>query len=212
MKKNVKLILFPVMGLIILGVIAGSFIDAQKKQARLDAMPPNLVRQDSYKKGPNDAKVLVVEFFDPECESCAAFHPIVKKILAENPDDIEFIARYMLYHGNSFTAALALEGAGKQNKYWEMFDILLERPAQWGHRPESAKPIFETYAQELGLNIEEFNKSYDDPLLQEKLNRDIADGKSLGVKGTPSFFINGQLLPKISYAHLKEAIKVELEK
>lgn len=212
MKNNLKLIILPVIGLIVLGVGAGYFMEARKKQARLDAMPPNLVRQDNYRLGPSGAKVLLVEFFDPECESCAAFHPAVKKILADHPKDIEFVARYMLYHGNSETAALALEGAGKQNKYWEMYNILLERPEEWGHLRESAAPIFEKYAQELGLNLEEFNKSYTDAALKTKIAQDVSDGKSLGVRGTPTFFVNGKLLQRLSYPDLKNAIEIELDK
>ncbi len=118
----------------------------------------------------------------------------------------------MLYHGNSENAALALEGAGKQNKYWEMYNLLLERSHQWGHLKESAAPIFEKYAQELGLNIAEFNKSYTDSSLKEKLVQDISDGKALGVKGTPTFFVNGVMLQKLSYTELKNAIDLELKK
>lgn len=212
MKKKVQLIIFPIIGLIILSLLAGYFMEAQKKQARLDSMPSNLLREDNYKKGFAGAKVLVVEFFDPECESCAAFYPTVEKILADYPNDIEFVARYMLYHGNSAIAALALEGAGKQKKYWEMYDLLLKRPDEWAHRKESVEPIFEKYAQELGLNIEEFNKSYADSALKEKLTQDISDAKSLGVTGTPTFFINGKPLQKISYSDLKSAIEDELAK
>lgn len=212
MNKKLKLIIFPLIGLIILSVLAGYFIEAKKQQDRLDALPTNLLRKDSYKKGPSGAKVLVVEFFDPECESCAAFHPVVKRTLAEYPKDIEFVARYMLYHGNSTVAALALEGAGRQNKYWEMYDLLLERSAQWGHSKESAVPVFEEYAQELGLNVGEFSKAFNDPLLREKLNRDVADGKALGVKGTPTFFINGKRLNRVSEPDFKNVIEMELKK
>ncbi len=212
MKNNIKLIIFPLLGLVILALLGNYFMETKKKQARLDSLPSNLLRKGNYSLGPSGAKVLLVEFFDPECESCAAFHPAVKKILADYPKDIEFVARYMLFHGNSENAALALEGAGKQNKYWEMYNLLLERSHQWGHLKESAAPIFEKYAQELGLNIAEFNKSYTDSSLKEKLVQDISDGKALGVKGTPTFFVNGVMLQKLSYTELKNAIDLELKK
>lgn len=89
--------------------------------------------------------------------------------------------------------------------YWK--DLL-----NGGHFKESAAPIFEKYAQELGLNIEEFNKSYSDPALKAKLTQDINDGKALGVKGTPTFFVNGNILQKLSYSDLKNAIEIELKK
>lgn len=212
MKNNIKLIIFPLLGLVILALLGNYFMETKKKQARLDSLPSNLLRKGNYSLGPSGAKVLLVEFFDPECESCAAFHPAVKKILADYPKDVEFVARYMLFHGNSENAALALEGAGKQNKYWEMYNLLLERPLEWGHLKESATPIFEKYAQELGLNIAEFNKSYTDSSFKEKLIQDMRDGKALGVKGTPTFFVNGVMLQKLSYTELKNAIDLELKK
>lgn len=216
MKKDMKLILFPLLALIIFGGIVMFFMkDKAPEPTMLDnstsLMVPSLEREGNYKKGPDGARVVVVEFFDPECEGCAAFHPIVKKILAEYPNDVQFVARYMLFHGNSRPAALALEGAGAQGKYWEMYNFLLERQDQWSHRQESVTGIFEGYAKELGLNIEEFNKSYDSADYTARFAKDMADGQQLGVKGTPTFFINGKPLMNLSYEDFKGAIDNELK-
>jgi protein-disulfide isomerase len=216
MKKDMKMILFPVVALL---VFAGIFMFFMKKDPApkmvgdnsTSLMVPSITRDGNYTKGPAGAKVQVVEFFDPECEGCSAFHPIVKRILAEYSNDIEFVARYMLFHGNSVPAAKALEGAGAQGKYWEMYNFLLERQDQWSHRKEPVISIFEAYAKELGLNVEEFSKAFENPLYDQMFAKDMADGQQLGVKGTPTFFINGKPLMSLSYEDFKNAIDNELK-
>lgn len=210
MKKDIKMVLFPVLAL---AIFAGFLFFFNKEKAPIvEAVPEktNLERIGNYSKGPENAKVTVIEFFDPECEGCAAFHPILKKIVDEYPNDVRLVARYMLFHGNSYPAALALEGAGKQGKFWEMYGFLLERQNQWSHQDTPVNTIFERYARELKLNIEEFNKSYDDITFKAALAKDVTDGKELGVKGTPTFFINGKMLMQLSYQDLKGAIEKEL--
>lgn len=216
MKKDFKFVLIPFVLLIVFGL--GIYFFSKEKvettqplAAPVDAQA-KVERDGNYSKGPANAKVTVVEFFDPECEGCAAFHPILKKLIAEYPENVRLVARYMLFHGNSYPAALALEGAGKQGKYWEMYNILLERQGQWSHQKESVAHIFERYAKELNLNIEEFNKAYDDLTFKAALAQDVTEGKALGVKGTPTFFINGQMLMQLSYDDLKSAIDRELAK
>ena len=186
--------------------------DATPVESTSVAPKANIQRVGNYTKGPIDAKVTIVEFFDPECEGCAAFHPILQKILSEYPQDVQLVARYMLFHGNSYPAALALEGAGKQGKYWEMYSILLERQSEWSHQEKPVTTIFEGFAKELNLDLTEFNKSYDDLTFQAALAKDVEEGKMLGVRGTPTFFINGQILMNLSYNDLKNAIDKELIK
>ena len=212
MKKDMKFVIFPLIALVIFGGLLAFFNkkDAATVETQSDTTKTNIQRLGNYIKGPVDAKVTIVEFFDPECEGCAAFHPILQKVLSEYPNDVQLVARYMLFHGNSYPAALALEGAGKQGKYWEMYSILLERHGEWSHQEKPVTTIFEGFAKELSLDLTEFNKSYDDLTFQAALARDVEEGKMLGVKGTPTFFINGQMLMNLSYNDLKNAIDKEL--
>ena len=215
MKKDIKLVVFPLIALVIFGGLL-AFFNKKETPVESESAPStpqaNLLREGNYTKGPADAKVTLVEFFDPECEGCAAFHPILQKVLAEYPNDVKLVARYMLFHGNSYPAALALEGAGKQGKYWEMYAALLERQNEWSHQSEPVNSIFEKFAREMNLNIEEFNKAYDDITFKAALAQDVSDGKLLGVRGTPTFFINGQMLMNLSYNDLKSAIDAALAK
>lgn len=208
-----KLVIFPLIALVIFGGLLAFFSkdDVAGENTSAPSTPQaNLLREGNYSKGPANAKVTLVEFFDPECEGCAAFHPILQKVLAEYPNDVKLVARYMLFHGNSYPAALALEGAGKQGKYWEMYSILLERQVEWSHQDKPVNSIFEGFAKELKLDLVEFNKSYDDLTFKSTLAQDVSEGKLLGVKGTPTFFVNGQMLMNLSYNDLKTAIDKEI--
>jgi protein-disulfide isomerase len=212
MKTEIKLILIPLLVLILISIGVVYFNKDKAEPVLSKDENSNLQREGNYKKGPSSARVTVIEFFDPECEGCAGFHPILKKIVDEYPNDVQLVARYMLFHGNSHPAAMALEGAGKQGKYWEMYNFMLERQNEWSHQKEPVTDIFEKFAKELGLNIEEFNKSYDDLTFKASIAKDMADGQALGVRGTPTFFINGKMLMNLSYNDLKEAIDIELSK
>lgn len=212
MKKDIKFILFPLLAIIIFGGALFFFNKNKEESASsLETTPSaNLHREGTYSKGPADAKVTVVEFFDPECEGCAAFHPILQKIVGEYPNDVKLVARYMLYHGNSHEAALALEGAGKQGKFWEMYNFMLERQNEWSHRKEPVRDIFTKFASELKLDLDMFNQAYEDMTFRAALAKDVSDGQQLGVRGTPTFFINGKMLMNLSYQDLKAAIESEL--
>jgi protein-disulfide isomerase len=155
--------------------------------------------------------VTIVEFLDPECESCRAAFPVVKELLDEYPDDVRLVVRYFPLHGNSVLAAQATEAAGEQGKYAEMQATLFERQPEWGEKQESQEDLFVEYARELGLDIDEFTAALDNPEYREKVERDRADGVALGVTGTPTFFVNGQWIPQPSYNALKSAIDEALE-
>ena len=170
-----------------------------------------LVRDDSPVLGPAEAPVTIVEFLDPECESCRAAYPVVKELLDEYPDELRLVVRYFPLHGNSVLAAQATEAAGEQGKYAEMQAILFERQPEWGEKQDSQEDLFIEYAGELGLDVGKFTAALDNPDYREKVNRDRADGIALGVTGTPTFFVNGQWITQPSYDALKSAIDQALE-
>ena len=165
-----------------------------------------LVRPDSPTLGPENAAVTLVEFLDPECESCRAFFPVVKRILTEYDGRIRLVVRYMPFHSNSVLAAQATEAAGAQGKYWEMQELLFAKQGEWGHNSEPQRELMIKYAKELGLDVEKFQASLSNMLVFQKLERDKQDGVALGVNGTPTFIVNGQKLENLSYDALKVAI------
>jgi protein-disulfide isomerase len=175
------------------------------------AVDERLVRPDSPTLGPENAAVTLVEFLDPECESCRAFFPEVKRILSEYDGRIRLVVRYMPFHSNSVLAAQATEAAGAQGKYWEMQELLFAKQGEWGHNSEPQRELMIKYAKELGLDVEKFQASLSNMLVFQKLERDKQDGVALGVNGTPTFFVNGRKLDDLSYDALKASVDSVLQ-
>jgi protein-disulfide isomerase len=223
MRKEIK-----VLGAIAIVVIIAALVGAnyyrgsiQSERQSTSTTDNPLVRPDSRTLGAADAPVTIVEFLDPECESCRAFSPIVKKILKEYDGKVRLVVRYMPLHPNSILAATVTEAAGEQGKYWQMQEILFQRQSEWGERhgqPQPAfsqpdvKTLFEKYAMELGLDVEKINSAIAQNRYAAKLERDKKDGQTLRVTRTPTFFVNGRLLARLGESDLKSLIDEELKK
>ena len=94
-------------------------------------------RPHSHGKGPADAEVVLIEFFDPACETCRAFDPFVKKILATHSDTVRLVVRYAPFHRGSETMVKILEAAALQGRFWEVLDVMYRFQPQWAshHNP-----------------------------------------------------------------------------
>src|SRR5829696_4809401 len=165
MKKEV-IILLAIIALVAIGGVVGASYYRTSVQIPPEPgkkIPEELLRADAASIGPADAKVTLIEFYDPECESCASFHPAVKGLLKEFEGKVRFVARYATFHKNARLAAIYTEAAGEQGKYWEMQAKLFEKQGEWGEKHGQAAPatpvappdaMFQKYAQELGMNVE----------------------------------------------------------
>ncbi len=172
----------------------------------------SLLASDSYSLGSPDARVTIVEFLDPECESCRAMHPTVKRVMEEYGDDVYLVVRYFPLHNNSVLAAKTLEAAGTQGKYWEMLDLLFANQTQWGEKSQPQADLFRKYARDLGLDMTAFERDFGDAKFEAKVSRDKADGIAAGVKGTPTFFINGKLAGNgLTFSQFASKIDAELQ-
>jgi protein-disulfide isomerase len=227
MSKDVK-ILGLIAAVVVAGAIFGSYYyrsSVQSERKPTNTAAPNatggqLVRPDSPSLGAADAPVTLVEFYDPECESCAAFAPVVKKIMKDYNGKIRLVTRYMPLHPNSITAASFTEAAGEQGKYWEAQDLLFQKQGEWGTKhgqPASApKPninlLFDKYGAELGLDVNKAGKAIMEKRFDAKIERDRKDGQSLGVRRTPTFFVNGRELARFAEADLRALIDEELKR
>jgi len=168
--------------------------------------------------GAADAPVTIVEFLDPECESCRAFNPTVKKILKDYDGKVRLVVRYMPLHPNSLSAATFTEAAGEQGKYWQAQEMLFQKQPEWGtkHGPSSGAPadinaLLKKYAAELGLDTNKMDSAFAANRYAAKLERDKKDGQSLGVRQTPTFFVNGRKLARLGESDLKALIDEELK-
>ncbi|MDQ3256186.1 MAG: DsbA family protein [Acidobacteriota bacterium] len=226
MRKEIKILALIGVLVMVAAVIGANYYreSAQSKRRPTATADNRLVRPDSPSLGPADAPVTLVEFLDPECESCGAFSPVVKKILKDYDGRVRLVVRYMPLHPNSRLAASYTEAAGEQGKYWEMQELLFRRQNEWGEihghgpqvaaaavRREQAPVLFERYAAELGLDVARVRAAVAENRYAAKVERDMKDGQSLGVSKTPTFFVNGRVLMRFSQQDLKALIDEELK-
>ncbi|MAS53405.1 thioredoxin domain-containing protein [Nocardioides sp.] len=154
-----------------------------------------LVRDDSHVLGEDAAgDVTFVEFLDFECEACRAAFPVVEDMRKQYAGDVTFVMRYfpLPSHFNSERAARTVEAAARQGRLEDMYTMMFETQASWGESREPADDLFRTYAEDLGLDMAQFDADYADPEVAARVQRDVDDGIELGVEGTPTFFINGE--------------------
>ena len=174
-----------------------------------------LVRDNSrYLSRADGAEVTVVEFLDFECEACRAQFPVMEKLRAEYDGRIDFVIRYFPLpgHTNSKTAATAVEAAAQQGALEEMYVKMYETQAEWGESKESKAEVFVGFAEELGLDVERFRADMDAPATLERVRADFADGVQLGIRGTPTIFVNGRQTQQMpSYEALSSMIDRELQ-
>ncbi len=223
MRKE-AIILIAILAVVIVGLVIGSkyYREGTAQPVKTDnKAQETLVRPDSPSIGPVDAKVTVVEFLDPECESCAAFAPVIKKLQKEFANDMRLVIRYAPFHKNARVAALYTEAAGRQGKYWEMQEKLFSKQSEWGEvhghgtpagPPPDPRPKFEKYAEELGLNVDQLKAAAEDPELAAKIDRDMQDVQTMGVRSTPTIYVNGRKLQRLTEADLRQLISSEINK
>lgn len=167
----------------------------------------SIATDDQPAKGNPKALVTIVEFTDLECPSCARQHPVLERIVSEFGDRVQLVVRDfpLSQHANARKAAEAAEAAREQGKYWEYVSVLF--------RNQSALGIdkLKHYATELGLDRTRFDASLDSGKFAEKVQRDVLDGRKLGVNGTPTLYINGRRVSDNSYESVKSAIEAALK-
>lgn len=155
-------------------------------------------------KGNPDASVVLVEYSDLQCPACASFQPVVKDLLEQYGDAIRFEYKHfpLPIHPYAVQAAVAAEAAGQQGAFYEFHDKLFENQAVWSN---SATPnvFFAQYAEELGLNVEQFQIQQKSSLLKNRVTTQFDEGRALNVTGTPTFFLNGE---KMNFSTYQEFI------
>ncbi len=163
----------------------------------------NLVRMHSPTLGKSDAPVEIVEFLDPACETCRAFYPAVKQMMAANPDRIRLVLRYAPFHKGSDRVVAVLEAARKQGKFWPALEALLAAQAAWAPHHTPQVDLVWKHLEGLGLNLEQMRADMTAPGIASVIAQDLEDARALNVTKTPEFFVNGKPLPSFGYEQLK---------
>ncbi|MFT5014782.1 MAG: protein-disulfide isomerase [Dinoroseobacter sp.] len=158
-----------------------------------------LERASAPTKGPRDAKVTIVEFFDPACETCAVFYPLVNNLVKKYPGKVNILMRYAPLHQGSDQVVKLLEAAHLQGQFWPALEILFANQQRWTRhhvaQPQSAAALLSS----LRLDSEQFVRDVNSDSTSNVIRQDVADGKTLKVRATPQFFVNGK--PLINFGH-----------
>jgi protein-disulfide isomerase len=164
------------------------------------------------KVGSDDAKVKVFEFSDFQCPYCKQLNVSIDQMLKDYGDKVQLVFKPfpLSIHAQANDAALAAECANEQGKFVVYGDKLFNSQSDWGNKNDIQK--FKTYAIQMGMNADQFNKCLDDKKYQDAVNKSLDEGKGFGIAGTPALFINTQFKNGvISYDDLKKAIDQELQ-
>ena len=206
--------IFVASGVLILAFIIGAYIYQGRRVQALDFMArenvSTFVREHSRTLGPEDAKVYIVEFTDPACETCAAFHPFTRQLMADHPGKIKIVLRYAPFHSGSEEVVKILEAAGKQGKYWETLQVVFASQEYWAiNHQAQIEPLLQILPQ-LGLDVERLRVDMNDPDIARLIEQDKADARTLQVQKTPGFFVNGKPLVSFGYQQLKQLVESEV--
>ncbi len=194
---------------------AAWYVSQPRSGAEVERVPPEvasvLVRPYSPVLGPADAPVTIVEFFDPACETCRAFHPIVKGLMAEHGDALRVVIRYTPLHGSGSEVAIrVLEAARMQGKFEPVLERILSGQQLWASHGQMKPENILILAEEAGLDMEAAQNQIMAPQTTGVINQDKADLVIVGVKQTPTFFVNGRPMPSFGEKQLRDLVADEV--
>jgi protein-disulfide isomerase len=198
MKRYLPFVIVVGVALIALG--SGAMLyRAKRQQLQLRPIPENKAVSEAtdaesmHIRGNPNAPVTLEEFGDFQCPPCGTFATFGEELLKEYDSRLRIVFRNFPLQGHEHAreAALAAEAAGMQGHFWEMHDVLYREQVFWSYAP-NARELFESYAGTIGLNLDQFRKDMDSEKVKERVDSDHARGDSLGIKVTPTLFINNQ--------------------
>ncbi len=143
---------------------------------------------EDHSMGPTHSPVTLVQYADFECLHCARAQPILRQLRDEIPDAFRLIFRHFPVSADrprAAGAARAAVAAARQDRFWEMHDRLFT------YQAHLSADAFQLHAEDLGLDLERFTRDTTDPQTTARIERDLASGRASGVRGTPTFFLNG---------------------
>ena len=190
-KQNINQMFF-VLGVLLIALLAYYLYATQTTKVVEDKGKVE-VKAEDHVRGNVTAPVTMVQFADFQCPACGAYEPMVREVMAKNSNDVKLVFRHFPLtnmHRNALLAAKYAEAAGKQNKFWEMHDILYDKQKEWGESL-TAQSFFDGASVSLGLDMTQVKKDVEAKETEEIILSQYREGVKFGVAGTPSFFVNG---------------------
>jgi len=208
---NRKTLFVSVAGLFVLVFVMLTLI-YQNYQGSLQGRSANanqsvVERQGAPIKGPVDARVTIVEFFDPACGTCADFYPLLKKLIDQYPGKVRVMMRYAPLHSGSDQVVKMLEAAHLQGKFWPALELLFKNQPRWivNHvsQPMRARGILNG----LALDHKKLDTDMNQTSVTQAIQQDVKASQVLNVRATPEFFVNGRPMPSFGFEQLSELVK-----
>jgi protein-disulfide isomerase len=168
----------------------------------------NIPVENAHVRGPKGAPVTIVEFSDFQCPFCAQSATLIDQVMKEYPKDVNFVYKNFpltQIHPQAMPAAKAALAAGKQNKFWEMHDIMFQNAKALG--PDNLKD----YAGKIGLDVARFEKDMNAPEIQAQVDKEMQEARAADVQGTPTIFVGGKRLQNRSVDGFKQMIEAALK-
>lgn len=150
----------------------------------------------THLKGNDTQTVTLVEYGDFQCPVCSTYEPVLQTVYEKYKDTVTFQYRnfpLQQIHPNAFAAARAAEAANMQGKFWEMHDQLYATQNEWSNAGDPLT-IYQRYAESLGLNVDQFKTDFASNQVNDAIKADMNAGNELNVTGTPTFYLNGELI------------------
>lgn len=190
--------LFRVLGIVIVIILffAGLIWLGSQQDKGSVAPTTDAVTATDHVTGNPDGPVTLIEYADYQCPACGAYYPVTKQLLATYGDHLRLVYRnfpLITVHKNALTAAYAAEAADLQGKFWEYHDHLFETQNTWSTLDDPTE-TFIGYATDLGLNADQFRSDMQSKSVKDRVAADMRSGNNAKVTGTPTFYLDGQLL------------------
>ena len=186
--------------------------EAQPVQDEAAARSAALASENAPSYGDPNAKVHIVEFLDPACETCAVFYPMVKEGMSQVPGETRLSVRHVAFHSGAEHAVKVLEASRQQGKYWETLEALLASQKQWTQHhtvlPEKIGPAIAG----VGLDMDKLMADMNSVEALVRVEQDKKDAVLLRISKTPTYFVNGRPLPSFGAQQLANLIGEELQK
>ena len=200
LKRVLPFIIVAVVGFVTLGAAIVLYRAKLPQTTAIPAMAASKERgEEVHSRGPANAAVTLEEYGDFQCPPCGGLEVPLQQIERDHASSLRVIFRNFPFaiHEHAHEAAYAAEAAGLQGRFWEMHDLLYREQAVWA-KTKDVQPLFDSYAGMIGLNLERFKKDAGGEQVKAKVESDRKRGEELGVKNTPTIFINNQSVPPTS--------------
>jgi protein-disulfide isomerase len=204
--------IFVVGALALLLAAGAAWLFAAPQAANDAARLAALQRPHAATTGSPGAAVHIVEFLDPACSTCREFYPYVKGLMKDNPGNIRLSVRMVAFHPNADVPVKALEAAKLQGKFWEVLEALLATQPKWVVQHRVDPDGVWAQLRMLDLDLEKLRADMQSPGVLQNIATDAQDAKTVKVKATPEYFVNGRGLPEFGYNELRALVRDELGK